>query len=98
MDQLGPDMETKLGQLLRHLRVQRAGLGGVGQAGLDRRQRGAVHDGLGELLEQQGFQGGLRAEVERPRLFQARNRRRPGAAERDDFMSPSQGGEADLAT
>ena len=51
VDQLGSDMETKLGEFPRDLRVQRAGLGGVGQTGLDCRQGGAMHDRLGELLE-----------------------------------------------
>jgi hypothetical protein len=57
-----------------------------------------MDDRLWKFFEQEGFEGGLGAEVKRARLRYARNRWRPGSAESQDIMSASQGGEADLAT
>ena len=57
-----------------------------------------MHDGLRELLEQEGFEGRLGAEVESTSLCHSGNRRCAGPAQRQDFVSTSQGCEADLAT
>jgi hypothetical protein len=96
--ELGAEVEAQLGELLRDLRIERFGARGVGQTGFDRGEGGAMYDRLRELLEYEGFEGCFGAEVERPRLRHARDRRRAGPAQSQDIMSASQGGEADLAT
>jgi len=95
---LGAQMEGKLGEFLLDFRIERLCPLGFRQAGFDGRQGGAMDDGMGKLLEKQGLEGGVIAKIESPSLCDARNRRGPGAAEGQDLMPASQGGEADFTS
>ena len=95
---LGAQMEGKLGEFLRDFRIELLCPLGFRQAGFDGRQGGAMDDGMGKLLEKQGLEGGVIAKIESPRMGDARDRRRPGAAEGQDLISASQGGKADFTS
>ena len=96
MDQLGPEVEAQLGELAGDLGVQFPGALRLGEAGLDRRQRGAVDDRMREFLEDEGFEGGFGAKVEGARLFDVRDDRSAAASEGQDLMPATHGGEADF--
>ena len=97
MDEFRAEMETELGDFLRDFGVKEPGADGVRLAGLDGRKGRAVHHRMRELLEQERFEGGFGAEIERTGLRHVRDHRCAGSAQGQDHMPAALGGEADFA-